>query len=153
MNRTIRAVAMTALLSTMAGCGLNSGFIRDSSSAQVMDYRMEISASRYLRSVSGSASDGAILCIFPIDGQQYTRAMNELYAAAALKPNEALQNLREDHSFRFYLFYCKNTLTVSGDVMELTPKQDNPSTIIVPTQATQAQQPAPSAQPVKPAKR
>ena len=107
---------------TLAGCGLNSGFIRDSTSSQVMDYRMEIMSTKYVRSVSGSASNGSILCIFPLNGEQYARALNEVYRYAALKTNETLQNLREDHEFRFYLFYCNHILTVSGDVVSLMPR-------------------------------
>ncbi len=157
MRRTSRTIGLGALLVSLAGCGFNSGFIRDSTSAQVMDYRMELSASRYVRSVQGSATDGSILCIFPLNGEQYTRAMNELYRAAALKPNETLQNLRQDSATRIYIVYCTHSLTISGDVIEVTPKADNPSMIVVPTQsapaspATPLAPPAQSTSPVKPA--
>ena len=35
--------------------------------------------------------------------------------------NQALINLREDHTVRSYLFYCVRKLTLSGDVIEYTP--------------------------------
>jgi hypothetical protein len=48
--------------------------------------------------------------------------MVALHKDAALKPNEVLENIREDHTITAYLvFYCTITLTISADVIELIP--------------------------------
>ncbi|HEX9242047.1 MAG TPA: hypothetical protein VF875_06345 [Anaeromyxobacter sp.] len=47
--------------------------------------------------------------------------MEDLHQSAALKPNEVIQNLREDSQHLFVLFYCQHSLAISGDVIEIVP--------------------------------
>jgi hypothetical protein len=107
----------------VAGCGLNHGFIRDDTSAHELKYEMKISGQRFIKTASGSATDGSVLCFIPISSEVYKRAMDDLYANADLGPNQDLINLREDHGIRSWFFvYCTGALTISGDVIELTPE-------------------------------
>lgn len=109
-------------LGVVAGCGFSRGFIRDSVSSQQRLYEMSIVEQTFIRTVSASATAGSIFCLFPISGQVYQRAMEKLYASAHLVPNQTLLNLREDHDVLSVLgFYCSSTLTLSGDIIQLTP--------------------------------
>jgi hypothetical protein len=126
---TLRAVSVVALLPPLlAGCGYTSGFIRDSRSANVVEYRFDVAGERFVRQVSGSADVGYLFCFIPLERGAYKRAMGALYAEAHLAPNQVVMNLREDHTTVSYVgFYCSSTLTVSGDVFEFAPKGEDAS--------------------------
>ncbi len=122
MTKTLRLSCLALAMGMLSGCGLSGGFIRDSTSNQLIDYRMDVSGVRYLKSVSGTSSTGAVFCIIPMSADLYQKAMQSLYAAAELGPNQMVMNLREDHVTRSYLgVYCTTSLIVSGDVVEFTP--------------------------------
>ena len=109
------------------GCGFNSGFIRDAVSISQREYRMDVVQERFVRTVSGSASTGSVLCLFPISSDMYARAMHEMYDEAKLQPNQTVLNLREDHETTTYLgLYCNYSLTISGDKVEMTPAKPLP---------------------------
>lgn len=111
------------LVLTGSACGLSGGFIRDSLTTNQFDYRMEIEKLRYVRLVQGNSSIGSVLCLIPLGDQLYTRAMEDLYASAALQENEVVVNLREDSTVVSYVgVYCISRLTVSGDVVQLVPR-------------------------------
>jgi hypothetical protein len=113
-------LAMGALAAS--GCGSTHGFLRDSQSITQSQFRMEVSQIRYSRSASGSAKMGEALCLIPLNEAAYQHAMENLYGTARLGPNEVLTNFREDTSYLSYLgFYCVKQLTISADVMEVTP--------------------------------
>jgi hypothetical protein len=112
-----------ALFLLLAGCGTSSGFLRDAANINQHQYRQEVGAVRYSRSVFGTWTSGAVLCIIPVglgDGP-YKEAMSALHQQANLQTNQVLENIREDHSFAVYLFYCTSTVTVSADVIDLLP--------------------------------
>jgi hypothetical protein len=131
MTRRIECViAITGFV--VGGCGASAGFLRDATSINQHEYRQEVGAVRYQRSVDGSSSTGALFCAIPISGgvAPYKEAMAELHKHAALHPNEVLENLREDHGITAYLvFYCITTLTISADVIQLLP----PGPSLLPT--------------------
>jgi hypothetical protein len=102
------------------GCG-HSGFVHDANSVDAHQFRMEISAQRYLRSVSGAASIAYVFCAIPTNGGAYRSAMAALHAEAQLKTNEVLTNIREDHTFLTLLLYCEDDLILSADVYEVVP--------------------------------
>ena len=117
-NLIIGAVAVVA----GAGCGVNSGFLRDSGTLNSFQYRMDVSSISYVRQAAGSSAIGSVFCAIPVGRDLYKNAMQELYANAQLKPNETLVNFREDSSTTVYLgFYCTTELTLSADVVALTP--------------------------------
>lgn len=118
----VSSVLAASTLLAGSGCGVNHGFIRDSVTANEVQYRMNVITQRYVRSVSGSANYGSVLCVFPVNGDGYKRAMEDLYQSAQLRPNQTILNLREDHKAVSYVgFYCNWNVTVSGDVFEFTP--------------------------------
>jgi hypothetical protein len=112
----IAIVLLTGL--AVVACG-HSGFVHDASSAH--QFRMEISAQRYVRSVSGAASTAFVFCAIPTSGGAYRSAMAALHAEAQLKTNEVLANIREDHTFLTLLLYCEDDLILSADVYEVVP--------------------------------
>jgi hypothetical protein len=115
-------VVAVALASLVCGCGYNAGFIHDASSGNQHQVRMDVSAERFSRTVSGSATMGSILCLIPVDSGLFKQAMDALHEEANLKTNETLRDIREDLDPAFYLFlYCTKKLTISADVYELTP--------------------------------
>ena len=74
--------------------------------------------------MAGSAGVGLLFCSIPLGTESYRRAMEELNRHASLKPNQVLANLREDTAYRVYLgFYCTADLTISADILELTPSE------------------------------
>jgi hypothetical protein len=104
------------------GCGGSSGFLRDATTANAHQYRQEVVAVRYVKSVEASDTVTSVFCIIPTSSEgMYATTMKELHAEAQLKPNQLLENIREDHSFAFYFFFCTSTLTLSADVTELYP--------------------------------
>ena len=110
------------LVAGLTGCGFSHGFIRDSTTEHSFRYEMNLGGIRFVKAVYGSATHGLLLCIIPLSGDMYRRAMEDLYAEAQLQPNQIVVNLREDHSLKAFLFfYCSSQVTVSGDVIELTP--------------------------------
>jgi hypothetical protein len=120
-HRCIRRIlACCAVLN--AGCGVHYGFVRDT--ATTHDIRYDVTHGfAYGRTVAGTASGGSILCLIPVADATYADAVKDMYKAAQLKPNEALVNLREDHTFRFYLLWCTNELLLSADVLEVGGKK------------------------------
>ncbi len=117
-NLIVGAVAVMA----SAGCGVSGGFLRDSGTLNSFEYRMDVSAIRYVRQASGSSSIGSIFCAIPVAKDLYKTAMEDLYANARLQPNETLVNFREDNATTAYLaFYCRTDLTISADVVSLQP--------------------------------
>jgi hypothetical protein len=122
MNKTARLTSLALGLGLLAGCGVTGGFLRDSISSQRFDFKMDVAGVSYVQSVKGSATTGAILCLFPLAGTLYESAMRDLYASAKLQPNQVVMNLREDHAIRSFLgLYCNHSLTLSGDVFQLSP--------------------------------
>ena len=132
----MRRAWMGVLAVGAMGCGSTSGFLRDSHTITENQFKMEVSQIRYSRSVSGTAKVGEALCVIPLGDSAYMHAMENLYSTARMGPNEVLTNFREDHSFLTYLgFYCQTMITISADVMEVTPVGGAP--VVVP-QATPA---------------
>ena len=119
--------ALTVGLFLVAGCGRTSGFLRDANSINEHQFRMEIAARRYARSVSGSLTIGFFFCMIPMKNGAYKDAMAALHAEAKLQTNEVIENIREDHAFIAYVFYCEDRLIISADVYEVaavaTPAQ------------------------------
>lgn len=121
--RTLLALACIWL----TGCGTTSGFLRDASTVNQHQYRQDVKTVTYLRSVHGSSTIGSFFCIMPVSGGVglYKDAMVQLHRMAALQPNQVLENIREDHESTAYLvFFCTKTLTLSADVVELTPADE-----------------------------
>jgi hypothetical protein len=108
--------ALTVGLFLVAGCGRTSGFLRDANSINEHQFRMEIAAQGYARSVSGSSTIGLLFCIFPMKNGAYKDAMAALHAEAKLQTNEVIESIREDHAFIAYIFYCEDRLIISADV-------------------------------------
>ena len=122
MIQSLRLTSLALGMGLLAGCGISGGFLRDSISSQRFDFKMDVAGVSYVQSVSGSASSGSVLCLFPIASTLYDTAMRNLYASAQLEPNQVVMNLREDHAIRSFLgFYCTHTVHISGDVFQLTP--------------------------------
>ena len=122
MTKTLRLSCLALGVGLLVGCGASGGFLRDSISSQRFDYKMDVAGVRYVKSVSGSSSTGAVFCFIPLAANLYQNAMRDLYATAKLEQNQVVVNLREDYVIRSYLgFYCSRHLIVSGDVFELTP--------------------------------
>jgi hypothetical protein len=117
MKLGLSAVAFAMLV----GCGRNSGFLRDANTANEHQFRMELAAQRYSRSVAGSSSIRSILCLIPMSNGAYKDAMASLHAQARLQTNEVLENIREDHAFLSYLVYCEDSLIISADVYDVVP--------------------------------
>jgi hypothetical protein len=112
----------TLALVVLAGCGRNSGFLRDANTINEHQFRMDITAQSYERSVMGSSAIPSILCIIPLDDAPYAHAMTELHTQAKLERNEVLENIREDHAFVVYFgMYCLDKLTISADVYQVMP--------------------------------
>jgi hypothetical protein len=105
----------------LAGCGPKSGFLRDANAPSEHQFRTEIAAQRYSRSVSGASSVGALFCVLPMRNGAYKDAMAALHAEAKLQTNEVLENIREDHAFSAYVLYCEDNLILSADVYEVIP--------------------------------
>jgi hypothetical protein len=110
---------MTGLLGS--ACSISGGFVRDGRGSQPFDLRMDVGGVQYLKTVSGTAESASVLCAIPLEGGVYDRAMRALNTSARLANNQIVANLREDHSVRTYLLYCVHTVTISGDVLELSP--------------------------------
>lgn len=107
-------------------CGYNSGFLHDNTSGDVHQYQMAIGAIRYVRSVSGSSSVGAALCVIPLGSGLFEQAMTQLHAQARLAPNEILYDVRQDNALSCYVLYGVTNLVISADVYEVTPAQAAP---------------------------
>ena len=135
---------LSLLVAGATGCGSTDGFLRDSHTITENQFKMEVSQIRYSRSVSGTAKVSEALCVIPLGDSAYMHAMENLYSTARMGPNEVLTNFREDHTFLTYLgFYCQKAITISADVMEVTPAGGAP----VPLPPTTG---APSAAPLVP---
>jgi hypothetical protein len=117
----IKALMFVCALLVATGCGYNSGFLHDASSGDQHQYRMEISAVRYDRTVSGTAGLTSILCAIPLDHGLYKQAMAALMSEAKLKENEILENVRTDSDPTCYLVFGKSRLTISADVYAVIP--------------------------------
>jgi hypothetical protein len=106
----------------LAGCGFRSGLLRDSSTHQNVELRMDVAQVHYQRSAEGSESIGMLFCAIPLGEGQYTRAMGELHRNANLQPNEILVNYREDHGFTTILgVWCNDKVIISADVLRVVP--------------------------------
>ncbi|MFN7131357.1 MAG: hypothetical protein ACK4N5_04700 [Myxococcales bacterium] len=120
MNSRIVVAALAALL--LGGCGVRTGFLRDSRTSQELRFDMQISSVRYVKTVSASSDVGLLFCSIPLSDDAYSNAMQRLYTSAQLKENEFLAHFREDQGFTWYLgFYCRMGLTISADVLHVTP--------------------------------
>lgn len=101
------------------GCGVTSGFLRDS----MTQTQIQGPGFRIVKTgLSSTVHTGAVFCSIPTgEGELYRRGMEQLNAQAKLYPNQMLVNLREDVKTAAYLvFYCKYTLTLSADVIEFS---------------------------------
>jgi hypothetical protein len=107
----------------LCGCGFTSGSLGGGAR-----YAVSVPAPpRYVRSVSGSATSGSILCAIPLDNSLYSRALDNLHASAgSLKHYEFLDNLRDDVETQCFLFYGVRSLTVSADVYEVRAATEPP---------------------------
>src|SRR5580658_3104414 len=97
------ATLSTAVVSAVAGCGYNSGFVRGADNVNQHQYVMQVtSPPRFVRTVSGSYSVDSFLCV-----------------------------LREDVQFSCFLVFGSQKLTVSADVYEIPhappPAPDHPT--------------------------
>lgn len=111
--------ALLTLPLTLMGCGTNHGFLRDSmTQTQVRGPGFRIVKT----GLTASADTGSLFCSIPTDeGQIYRRTMELLNAEAKLLPNQMLVNLREDVKLTaFLVFYCKQVLTLSADIIEFS---------------------------------
>lgn len=127
MGAVRRLFATVLVVSLLASCGTRSGFLRDSSSSNEFQYQMDLVQVTHERTVAGAAEIGMVFCSIPIGSDQYKRAFEELHLKAALNANEMLINFREDSGFTAFLgFYCTHQVTISADVVKLTPKTPPP---------------------------
>ena len=151
--RALRRVLTLGLLTASSvGCGLSTGFLHDPSSDQTIRYQMIIGSERYQRTVFGSSSVPSILCVLPLGGTQYQRAMQELIARATLQVNEHLANIRADNDLACFILVGSRTLTISADVYVVTPTGVAPE-VVGPTPSSSsaaAQRPAPARVPSAP---
>ncbi len=119
MGSRLWLTALAAL--TLSGCGIRSGFLRDSRTTTDLKFDMPISSIRHVKTVTGSADVGMLLCSIPMTDDVYTTAMQRLHGNAQLKENEFLAHFREDQGFTWYLgFYCRMHVTISADVLHVT---------------------------------
>lgn len=119
---TLAAMRRVFLFLLATGCYNTTGFLRDATTANSHQYRQDVGAIRYSRTVEAATSTGALLCAIPFGADPpYATAMRGLQENAKLKTNEVLENIREDHSITaFLVFWCVTTLTLSADVTEIT---------------------------------
>jgi hypothetical protein len=114
------ALALVAAAVVSAACSVSGGFVRDARGA--LDLRIDVANVQYLRTVSGTAEVGSVLCAIPLEDGAYDRAMRALNGSANLGPNQVVLNLREDRSVVTFLVYCLHRVTISGDVVELSSR-------------------------------
>jgi hypothetical protein len=111
------------LVVLLLGCSGTTSSIRRDHGELLLPTRMSLDGFQHIRPVSGSATTGSAFCAFPLGDALYGEAMRDLYAHVQLGPNQILLNLREDRADRRYFgLYCSSTLTVSADVVQLTPQ-------------------------------
>lgn len=117
----VRLVSLALAALALGGCGVRSGFLRDSRTTTDFKLDMPISSIRHVKTVTGSADVGMLLCSIPMSDEVYTTAMQRLHGNAQLKENEFLAHFREDQGFTWYLgFYCRMHVTISADVLHVT---------------------------------
>lgn len=134
---------LLALCAALSGCGYSSGGLRGANSSVDVQIRIDASRVAYVKTVTGSATTRTVFCLMPVnDGNRYSGAMAELRDAARLKPNQFLANVREDTVTMFYLFFCSTELTVSAEIVEVTPSvAPSPAVPAPPPAAPAAQEP------------
>jgi hypothetical protein len=131
-------VSSAILALVLSGCGVRSGFLRDSHTLNQIDVRVDVNSVHYVRQARGQSSVGMLFCSIPIGPAQYATAMEELFHEAKLQPNELLVNYREDLAFTAYAFvWCRQTVTVSADIVRVgkgsTPVAAAPEFLPMPT--------------------
>jgi len=131
-----RALSFVLCVMVTSGCGVSRGFLRDARTRNDFEYRMDVTRFRYLRTIHAAADKSSVFCIIPTASAQYMRAMDGLLSAAELGPNQVLSNIREDHdSLLLPPFYCAETLTLSADVIEVSPAGASTAGATTPTTA------------------
>jgi hypothetical protein len=114
-------LASLVLLST--SCGFHQGIRRDSDTEHDFQYRMEVADVQVSRTASGSSEIGSLFCLIPLGNDPYKTAMENLHKNANLQKNEVLANYRDDMGITGLVYlWCNFRLTVSADVLTLTPK-------------------------------
>lgn len=103
----------------LAGCGYQQGFLRDANTVNQHQFQMPVSQVRFVKVAAGSFAITSLFCAIPLDNGAYAEAMKELHDDAKLKPNQVLENIREDHSVMCALIFGITKLTVSADVIEI----------------------------------
>lgn len=117
MRGTLVVMALVA-----CACSGTISSIRRDEGELILPTRMSLTGFQHVRPVSGSAVAGSAFCAFPLGDALYSEAMRDLYAHVHLEPNQILLNVREDWADRRYFgLYCSRKLTVSADVVQLTP--------------------------------
>lgn len=109
---------------------------------------MDVAGIECARTASGSSDIGSLFCLIPFGSDPYKNALEALHRNAALKRNEVLVNFRDDSGrTRIAYLWCNDRLTVSADVVALTPATTNDTShdVVVPTSPPPA--PLPSARP------
>ena len=132
--------------SGLAACGGSVGFLRDTHSGTLIQANLGITEFRHVKTVYGTAEYTSVLCFFPLGGDVFRRAMENLHQSAGLKQNQLVLNLREDHTLlTYFLFACNYAVTISGDVTEFGPP--SPQTSVAPATPRAPQVSAPVAAP------
>jgi hypothetical protein len=123
----LRPLSLALLLSgaaALTGCGASVGFLRDTHSGTLIQPTLNITEFRHIKTVYGTAEYTSVLCLFPLGGDVFRHAMENLHKSAGLKQNQLVLNLREDHTLLAYFFFaCNYAVTISGDVTEFGPAQ------------------------------
>ncbi len=110
-----------------SGCGFHGGLRRDADTQNDFQYKMDVSQVEYKGSASGTSDIGMLFCLIPFGSDPYKTAMENLQKDAKLKPNEVLVNFRDDQGFTGIAYiWCTSRLTVSADVIQLTPTNGPP---------------------------
>ena len=117
-GRLMLVVSLALTLVVVSSCGGSGGFIRDASTLHFIQHQIPAKTFRFVKNVSGEASTGSVFCSIPIYPDVYMRARDAMYQNAKLTPNQAITDLIEDHTTRFYLFYCEHYVVISGTVVE-----------------------------------
>ena len=126
-SRLLLLIAATVTLASI-GCGFHGGIRRDVDTRNDFQYKMDITEVQYTRTASGSSNIGSLFCFIPFGDDPYKNAMADLQKNAALKKNEVLANYRDDQGITGLIYlYCNFRLTVSADVLTLTPSGGSPA--------------------------
>jgi hypothetical protein len=122
MKCLVRLTVIAAML-LASSCGFHQGVRRDSDTRNDLQYRLDVSGVQYSRTASGSSDIGSLFCLIPFGTDPYKTAMENLQKDAKLQKNEVLTNYRDDMGLSGIVYiWCNFRLTVSADVLTLTPK-------------------------------